>query len=76
MDNVSLRTIVLEKLARWKRLTLSDIETMLSPVYRPRLRLELFERLVQDGLITMAYVGDELVMTLVDAPGGASAPRE
>jgi hypothetical protein len=73
MDTATLRTTVLDLLARWRRLPLSDVIAMLSPVDRPRLRLELLEGMVEQGLISMQQYGDELVVALVEAPAG-SAP--
>jgi len=78
MDNAALRAFVLEKLGRWKRLTLSDVETMLPPINRPRLKLRLLEALAEEGRISLRYVGDELVLALVEAgaPASRTAPSD
>jgi hypothetical protein len=71
MDNATLCDTVMDLLARWKRLPLSDVIAMLSPVDRPRLRLELLEGMADQGLISMNRYGDELVVALVESPSGA-----
>ena len=78
MDAAALRAFVLEKLGRWKRLALSDVETMLPPVNRARLKLELLEALEHEGRISLRYVGDELVLALVEsgAPASRTAPSD
>jgi hypothetical protein len=72
MDNASLRSMVLEKVTRWKHLPLSDVMAMLPPVDRPRLRLELLEGMAADGLIVLRQIGDELVVSLVASDGTPS----
>jgi len=74
MDNAALSALVLEKLARWKRLTLSDVTTMLPVVERPRLRREILDDLVRQGRITIQWVGDEQVLSLLEPP--AAPPEE
>jgi cell division FtsZ-interacting protein ZapD len=75
MDNAQLSALVLEKLARWKRLTLSDVLTMLPVVERPRLRREILDDLERQGRITIRWVGDEQVLTLVEPPAVADGPH-
>ena len=61
MYDPSLQWPVLRLLDRWDRLPLSDLERMLSPFERPRLRIDLLKDMEWEGLITLGWVGDEYV---------------
>ena len=69
MDSTSLRSLVLEKVTRWKHLPFSDVVEMIPAVDRPRLRMELLEGMAADGLIVLRQIGDELVVSLVEPNG-------
>ncbi|GEM_PF-6153381 len=73
MDDAAIKAFVLEKLGRWKRLTLSDLSTMLPPVDRPRLRRSLLDELAGEGRVTVRWLGDEPVVALLE--GSGEAPR-
>jgi hypothetical protein len=64
MYDPSLQSVVLAKLAKWDRLTESDLSSMLSPEDRLRLRDDLLHDMAHSGLITMRVVGDEPVLTI------------
>lgn len=66
MYDPSLEPVVLAKLAQWGRLTESDLNAMLRPEDRLRLREDLLLDMAHDGLITMRVVGDEPVITITD----------
>jgi hypothetical protein len=66
MYDHGLQPIVLGKLARWGRLTESDLDAMLRPEDRLRLREDLLADMTWDGLVTMQVVGDEPVITITD----------
>ena len=79
MYDPSLQAVVLARLARWERLTESDLNAMLRPEDRLRLRDDLLQDMAHSGLITMRVVGDEPVFTItekgrewVQRHGGAS----
>ena len=67
MYDPSLRPIVLEKLAKWGRLTESDLQSMLTPEQRLRLKADLLKDLAWEGLLTIQVVGDEAVIGITDA---------
>jgi hypothetical protein len=67
MYDPSLRPIVLEKLAKWGRLTESDLQSMLTPEQRLRLKADLLKDLAWEGLLTIRVVGDEAVIGITDA---------
>jgi hypothetical protein len=67
MYDPSLRPIVLEKLAKWGRLTESDLQSMLTPEQRVRLKADLLKDLAWEGLLTIRVVGDEAVIGITDA---------
>ena len=64
MYDPSLQSVVLAKLAKWERLTESDLDAMLRPEDRLRLREDLLRDMAHSGLITMRTVGDEPVLTI------------
>jgi hypothetical protein len=66
MYDPSLQSVVLAKLAKWNRLTESDLDAMLRPEDRLRLREDLLQDMAHSGLITMRVVGDEPVLTITD----------
>ena len=66
MYDPSLQSVVLAKLAKWNRLTESDLDAMLRPEERLRVREDLFQDMAHSGLITMRVVGDEPVLTITD----------
>ena len=66
MYDPSLQPVVLAKLAKWGRLTESDLQTMLTPEQRLRLRQDLLKDLTWEGLMTMEVVGDEAVMSITE----------
>jgi hypothetical protein len=66
MYDPALQPIVLAKLAKWDRLTESDLNTMLRPEDRLRLRLDMLADMAHHGLITMRTVGDEPVLTITE----------
>jgi hypothetical protein len=66
MYDPSLQSVVLVKLAKWNRLTESDLNSMLSPEERLRLREDLLRDMAHSGLITMRVVGDEPVLTITE----------
>ena len=66
MYDPSLQSVVLAKLAKWDRLTESDLNAMLRPEDRLRLRDDLLQDMAHSGLITMRVVGDEPVLTITD----------
>lgn len=66
MYDPALQPIVLEKLAKWDRLTESDLNSMLRPEDRLRLRLDLLADMAHQGFITMRVVGDEPVFTITN----------
>ena len=67
MYDPSLRPIVLEKLAKWGRLTESDLQSMLTPEQRLRLKADLLKDLAWEGMLTIRVVGDEAVIGITDA---------
>ena len=66
MYDPGLQPIVLGKLAKWGKLTESDLDTMLRPEDRLRLREDLLADMAWDGLITVQVVGDEPVITITE----------
>jgi hypothetical protein len=66
MYDPSLQPVVLEKLAKWGRLTESDLTAMLSPEQRVRVREDLLKDLDWEGLLTIEVVGDEPVFTITE----------
>ena len=66
MYDPSLQAVVLARLAKWGRLSESDLNTMLRPEDRLRLRDDLLLDMAHSGLITMRVVGDEPVLTITD----------
>jgi hypothetical protein len=66
MYDPSLQSVVLAKLAQWERLTESDLNAMLRPEDRLRLRDDLLQDMAHSGLITMRVVGDEPVFTITE----------
>ena len=66
MYDPALQPIVLAKLAKWDRLTESDLNAMLRPEDRLRLRLDMLADMAHSGLITMRVVGDEPVLTITE----------
>ncbi len=66
MYDPSLQPVVLAKLAKWGRLTESDLDTMLRPEDRIRLRPDLLRDLEWEGLITIRTIGDEPVLAITD----------
>jgi len=59
MYDPSLQAVVLAKLVQWERLTESDLNAMLRPEDRLRLRDDMLQDMAHSGLITMRVVGDE-----------------
>jgi hypothetical protein len=70
MYDPSLQWPVLRLLDRWGRLPLGDLERMLGVFERPRFRMELFEDMEADGLLTLHWVGDECTVEIT--PRGRS----
>jgi hypothetical protein len=66
MYDPSLQPIVMQKLAKWGRLTESDLQTMLRPEQRLRLSEDLLRDLEWEGLLTIRVVGDEAVFAITD----------
>jgi hypothetical protein len=66
MYDPSLQAVVLARLAKWERLTESDLNAMLKPEDRLRLRDDLLQDMAHSGLITMRVVGDEPVFTITE----------
>jgi hypothetical protein len=64
MYDPSLQSVVLAKLAKWDKLTESDLNAMLSPEERLRLREDMLRDMAHTGLITLRVVGDEPVLTI------------
>jgi len=64
MYDPSLQSVVLTKLAKWERLTESDLDAMLRPEDRLRLREDMLKDMAHSGLITMRVIGDEPVLTI------------
>lgn len=58
--------IVLAKLVRWGRLTVSDIESMLTPIQRVWFTNDLVAGLANRGLVSVRVVGDEPVLSITD----------
>ena len=66
MYDPSLQSVVLARLAKWERLTESDLNAMLKPEDRLRLRDDLLQDMAHSGLITVRFVGDEPVFTITE----------
>ncbi|MDP8923430.1 MAG: hypothetical protein M3O34_11205 [Chloroflexota bacterium] len=66
MYDPALQPIVLAKLAKWGRLTQDDLNAMLRPDERVRLRDDLLKDLEWEGLVTIRVVGDEPVIAITD----------
>lgn len=64
MYDPSMQQVVLARLAKWERLTESDLNAMLRPEDRLRLRDDLLQDMVHSELIAMRVVGDEPVLTI------------
>jgi hypothetical protein len=64
MYDPSMQQVVLARLAKWHRLTESDLNAMLRPEDRLRLRDDLLQDMVHSELIVMRVVGDEPVLTI------------
>jgi len=69
MYDPSLQWAVLQLLATWKRLPLSDLVRMLQPIDQLRFRRELLDDMEYDGLVILRQAGDDLVVDLT--PRGA-----
>lgn len=66
MYDPSLQPVVLAKLAKWNLLTESDLNAMLPPEDRLRLRVDMLADMAHHGLITMRTVGDEPVFSITE----------
>ncbi len=66
MYDPSLQPLVLEKLAKWGRLTRSDLHAMLTPLERIKAREDLIKDLEWDGLLVIQVVGDEAVYSITE----------
>jgi hypothetical protein len=66
MYDPGLQPVVLGKLAKWGRLTESDLQTMLQPIQRVKLTEDLLKDLEWEGLVTIRVVGDEPVIAITD----------
>lgn len=66
MYDPSLQSVVLARLAKWERLTESDLNAMLKPEDRLRLRDDLLQDMAHSGLITVRIVGDEPVFAITE----------
>jgi hypothetical protein len=66
MYDPSLQPVVLAKLAKWGRLTESDLDAMLRPEERLRLREDLLQDMAWEGLVTVEVIGDEPVITITE----------
>lgn len=64
MYDPSLQAPVLRLLERWGRLPWSDLQRMLGPLDRPRLRFDLLEDMAWEGLVSLEPVGDEVVIAV------------
>ncbi|MBI4494547.1 MAG: hypothetical protein HY690_17345 [Chloroflexi bacterium] len=62
-----LQTLMLQKLARWRRLTLGDLLSMLAPEQCLRFRPQVLQDLESAHLIAVQVVGDEAVLTITEA---------
>ncbi len=67
MYHPAVQRAILEKLARWRRLPQGDLLDMLGPEDRLRFRPEALEDLVWEGLVQIAVVGDEPVVSMTPA---------
>ncbi|MFN8522120.1 MAG: hypothetical protein U0821_03345 [Chloroflexota bacterium] len=82
MNREAVIALVLERLARWKRLALSDLDSMLKPTDRLLVTRPLLRGMTADGLLEAQIVGDEPVLTitergtawLADYQAGSAAP--
>lgn len=61
------RLAVMQRLARWRRFTVSDLLALLSPGERLGFHEQTLEDLKGEGLIDVRDVGDEAVISLTDA---------
>ncbi len=75
MYDPSLQWPVLRLLDRWNRLPYSDLERMLDPFQRPKLKLDLLRDMEWEGLVTIRLVGDELVVELTPRGHGRVTGR-
>lgn len=66
MYDAELRPLILRKLEPWGRLPLSDLLAMLSPEEVLRYRSAVLEDLEWDGLVRIATVGDEPVVSITE----------
>ncbi len=66
MRYTDLRDLIMAKLGRWKRMTVSDLLAALPAVERARFDEAVLQTLVQDGLVRVALAGDEIVATITD----------
>ena len=66
MYDPSLQSVVMAKLGKWGRLTESDLQTMLTPEQRVRLREDLLKDLEWEGLLTIRVIGDEPVFSITE----------
>jgi hypothetical protein len=66
MYDPALQPLVLAKLAKWGRLTESDLQTMLNPEQRLRLTEDVLKDLEWEGLVTIRVVGDEPVIAITE----------
>ena len=64
MYDPALEWPVLRLLDRWDRLPYSDLERMLDPFQRPRLRMDLIKDLEWEGSVTLRWAGDEPVIEI------------
>ena len=64
MYDPALELPVLRLLDRWDRLPYSDLQRMLEPFQRPRLRMDLIKDLEWEGSVLLRSAGDELVIEI------------
>ncbi len=64
MYDPGVQRAILEKLARWRRLPQGDLLDMLGPEDRLRYRPEALQDLQWEGLVDIATVGDEPVVSI------------
>jgi hypothetical protein len=66
VNESSLRTLILQILARWEKLPESDLLTRLTPVQLVSFRPELIRALAAEGLVELSEVGDERVIRITE----------
>lgn len=69
MDQRQLEQRIVERLQKWGRLPLSDLEAMLSPLDRLELSSGMLDFLERRGVIRSTVVGDEPVYELPSKEG-------